>query len=145
MKMYDVTPFLLIIGIILIFFGFKKAKLPKKKVLLIIIGIIGTIVVILIMHCCCSSSDYPKSGSETTTMEKPVTAYIDPMKAHTKGFGGKLRFVLASDNSISFVSTGINKHDKQWWAMPAGNYLVYPYGADRVLFEWDNLGSKKQP
>jgi len=88
-----------------------------------------------------STSFYSTSGKEVAIMDKPVKAYLDPLKSHTRIEGpGDAKFVLESDKTVSFICNekpGTESgHIQDWWAMPAGNYLIYPVGVTKIVFSW---------
>ncbi|MFA5931776.1 MAG: hypothetical protein WC793_00120 [Candidatus Paceibacterota bacterium] len=48
------------------------------------------------------------------------------------------RYVFAKNKKIYFDDTGpfIGAKKEVWWKMPAGNYLVYPLGGEKIYFRW---------
>ncbi len=87
------------------------------------------------------TASFTTSGKGKATMAMPIRAYLDPLKTHTLIITkGNARYVLESDPNVFFIANEkpwkVTQHMKQWWAMPAGNYLVYPDGVDEILFSW---------
>lgn len=141
-----------------------KTKSPKLVIILIAIIIIVLTVGLLFLTGKSSSSqekettktekennqsfqvvtaEFPTSGQGYATMEKPIKAYLNPLRSHTVVLGaGHTKFVLVSDTNI-FYFCACKKPDttktgkiEEWWKMPAGNYLVYPNGKDEIMFSW---------
>jgi len=83
---------------------------------------------------------YKKSGKEIATTTKPVKAYLDPLKAYERVIGeGDALVVLENNPNQSFLFTEETKAGmgiEKWWAMPAGNYLVYPKNKKEIIFYW---------
>lgn len=86
--------------------------------------------------------EYPTSGSGHTTQATPIKAWLDPMKTFLRP-SRAARYVFVEDPEMVFDETyteGLESnstpHRKQWLAMPAGKYLVYPLGADKIYFRW---------
>ena len=88
---------------------------------------------------------YPTSGTGMATQDMPIKAYLDPQKSYTRipsGKDDKAKYVLESDPSKFFIANekpGKNsKHINDWYSMPAGNYLIYPYPFEKksIIFKW---------
>jgi hypothetical protein len=84
---------------------------------------------------------YSTSGKGIAIMESPIKAYLDPLKTYTRIIGdGNAKYVLESDLSKFFICNekpGTESgHIQTWWAMPAGNYLIYPEGIPKIVFSW---------
>ena len=76
---------------------------------------------------------YPSSGGTQITESSPVRVYINPSKTWVRYSDKGVKFVFEQDNSITFaVGQGMNR----WESLPAGNYLVYPYGCSKTGFSW---------
>lgn len=83
---------------------------------------------------------YPISGKEVATMDKPIKAFLDPTRTNTRIIGpGNGKYVLESDPSRFFICNEKPEHNSKiqdWALMPAGNYLIYPEGIDKIIFYW---------
>ncbi len=87
-----------------------------------------------------TNSSVSSSGKEIATMNKPIRAYLDPLKNYIRIIGpGNAKCVLESNPSKFFIfdeKPGVNKHIKKWRTMSAGYYLIYPDGTDEIVFLW---------
>ena len=86
-------------------------------------------------------ASYPISGKEIATMDKPIKAYLDPENSYTRIIGeGNAKYVLESNPSKFFICNekpGVESgHIKDFLALPAGNYLIYPEGINKIVFKW---------
>jgi hypothetical protein len=86
--------------------------------------------------------EYPSSGEGHATKETPVKAWLDPMKTHYRP-SRPARYVFVEDTELFWddtegakVESNSTEHHKVWLNMPAGKYLVYPLGVDRIYFRW---------
>ena len=88
------------------------------------------------------SSNFPTSGEGHATLDKPIKAYLIPLKTHIKVLGaGHTKFVLVSNPNIFFICAckkyeGESGNIENWYHMPAGNYFIYPYQRDEVAVSW---------
>jgi len=89
-----------------------------------------------------NSQEFPRSGQGYTTMNKPIQAYLNPLKTHIQVSGaGHTKFVLTTDTTIFYYcackETGkISGNTEDWYCMPPGNYFIYPYKKDKVILSW---------
>ena len=88
------------------------------------------------------SSNFPTSGEGYATLDKPIKAYLIPLRTHIKVLGaGHTKFVFASDPNTFFICAckkyeGESGNIEDWYHMPAGNYFIYPYQRDEVAVSW---------
>ncbi|MFA5095104.1 MAG: hypothetical protein WC447_00345 [Candidatus Paceibacterota bacterium] len=128
--------------------GFRQGGILSNKGAFIAIVILILILFLIISINYCSLTEttetiveFPKCGQGFATMDKPIKAYLNPLKSYTRILGGgEAKYVLSSDNTKFFICNekpGINsEHIKEWWKMPAENYFVYPFGKDTIIFSW---------
>lgn len=120
----------------------------RLGILVVIIMLIGYFTIPLVVSAFKTSEEHPTyqkfliSGKGIATKEKPIKAYMDPLKTSIMVLGkGEAKYVLASDANIFFVCNqkaeqGGDDYLKPWWQMPEGNYLVYPNDRDTIMFSW---------
>jgi hypothetical protein len=84
--------------------------------------------------------EFPTSGEGYATMDKPIKAYIDPHKTHTRPVGC-VRYTFFDNPSIWIIERGpvegnsgidVNK----FLSMPAGRYVVTPEGTENAFLRW---------
>lgn len=76
-------------------------------------------------------------------MDKPIEAYLESLKSHTKVLGERhTRFILKSDANKFYICACKKDNpelisgniEKWWYEFEANVYLVYPYGTDKIAF-----------
>lgn len=130
----------------------EKLQSAPSWIWYLLVSFIVIISLIIFIPFMCNGGENEKEATNTTnltsgkgvaTLATPVKAYLDPLKSHTTVWGkGHTKFVLASDPSVYFICAckkpdgGEAGDPSSWWAMPAGEYLVYPYGVEKIQFSW---------
>lgn len=84
-------------------------------------------------------TEYPKSGSSVVTLGG-LRVYLDTHRSETHS-GGPVRYVNEDDGSVledmtPTDQTATPETVAKWRNMKSGRYIVYPIGADQVIFTW---------
>jgi hypothetical protein len=91
-----------------------------------------------------NSDFYPRNGSKVATEDNPVKCFLDHNVSNTEISEGKsAKYVFEKDPSIFFICNKPANDPTQcssWASLPAGNYLVYPYESDEIIFTWNDKG-----
>lgn len=112
----------------------------RRGLLWIVVGIMGGVLLIFIIGNFDGKEEFLKSGQGYATMEKPIKAYLDPFKSHTRiADNGNAKYVLAANPEKFFdCNAKPEETSRTWLEMPAGNYLIYPSNTNSggVSFKW---------
>ena len=80
---------------------------------------------------------FPTSGEGWATKQVGVKAWLDPKHTFTRASGKYARYVLAENPNLFFDDTDVvATTNKNWQQFPAGNYIVFPLGTDKIHFHW---------